>query len=164
MPQLEQIATYPSQVFWLVLSFIVLFVIMWRIAVPRISDALEARQTRIDDNLERATEINKEAKAAIESYEKALAEARAEAQSVIADANAKLAEAAAEREAEMADKLQAKLTESEANIAAAVDAAVDSLRDVAVEVARSATERLVGEAPSESDAASAVDGVVKAQG
>ena len=44
MPQLEQIATYPSQVFWLVVTFVALFLIMWRVAVPRISDALEARQ------------------------------------------------------------------------------------------------------------------------
>ena len=88
MPQLEQIATYPSQVFWLVVTFMVLFVIMWRIAVPRISDALEARQQRIDDNLERAAEIKKEAEAAIEAYEQSLAEARSEAQSAIAEANA----------------------------------------------------------------------------
>ena len=164
MPQLEQIATFPSQVFWLVISFMVLFVIMWRIAVPKISDALEARQKRIDDNLERASSIKKEAETAIEAYEKALAEARADAQGAIAEANARLVEAAAQREAELSEKLQAKVAESEANIAKAVEAAVEHLRDVAVEVAVSATERLVGEAPSESDAAAAVDGVMKAQG
>ena len=95
MPQLEQIATYPSQVFWLVVSFAALFVIMWRVAVPRISDALEARQRRIDDNLERAQEIRAEAEAAMEAYEKSLAQARADAQSRIAQANQELAGAAA---------------------------------------------------------------------
>ncbi len=164
MPQLEQIDTFAGQIFWLVIAFLVLFVIMWRIAVPKISDALEARQKRIDDNLERAAEIKKEAEAAIEAYEKALAEARADAQGAIAEANAKLADVAAKREAELGEKLQAKIAESEANIAKAVEAAVENLRDVAVEVAVSATERLVGEAPSEGDAATAVDGVMKAQG
>jgi F-type H+-transporting ATPase subunit b len=164
MPQLEQIDTFAGQIFWLVVAFLVLFVIMWRVAVPKISDALEARQKRIDDNLERAAEIKKEAETAIEAYEKALAEARADAQGAIAEANARLVEAAAQREAELGEKLQAKVAESEANIAKAVEAAVEHLRDVAVEVAVSATERLVGEAPSESDAAAAVDGVMKAQG
>ncbi|MBT6094643.1 MAG: F0F1 ATP synthase subunit B' [Rhodospirillaceae bacterium] len=164
MPQLEQIDTFAGQIFWLVVAFLVLFVIMWRVAVPKISDALEARQKRIDDNLERAAEIKKEAETAIEAYEKALAEARADAQGAIAEANARLVEAAAQREAELSEKLQAKVAESEANIAKAVEAAVEHLRDVAVEVAVSATERLVGEAPSESDAAAAVDGVMKAQG
>ena len=164
MPQIEQIASFPSQVFWLVISFMVLFVIMWRIAVPKISDALEARQKRIDDNLERASSIKKEAEAAIEAYEKSLAQARADAQAVIAEANAKLAEAADAREAALSEKLQAKTAEAEASIAAAVEAAVDSLRDVAVEVAVAATERLVGEAPAKSDAAAAVDSTIKAQG
>jgi len=168
MPQLEQIATFPSQVFWLVVSFAVLFVIMWRVAVPRISDALEARQKRIDDNLERAAEFKKEAEAAIEAYEKSLAEARAEAQSVIAEANAKLADVIAQREAELGEKLAAQIAASEASIAKAVESAMENLRDVAVEVAVSATERLVGEAPADADAQAAVDksmaGAMKAQG
>ncbi len=164
MPQLEQIATYPSQVFWLVVSFAALFVIMWRVAVPRISDALEARQRRIDDNLERAQEIRAEAEAAMEAYEKSLAQARADAQSRIAQANQELADAAAKHEAALTERLQARLAESEAGIAAAVDAALDNLRDVAVEVAQAATERLVGEAPTEADAGAAVDGAIKARG
>ena len=163
MPQLEQIATFPSQIFWLVVTFIALFLIMWRLAVPKISDALEARQQRIDDNLERAADIKKEAEAAIEAYEKSLADARAAAQSVILEANAKLAEEAAKREAELSDKLQAKMAESEANISAAVDAAMENIRDVAQEVAAAATERLVGEAPADADVAGAVDGAMKAQ-
>ncbi|MEK9755206.1 MAG: F0F1 ATP synthase subunit B' [Rhodospirillaceae bacterium] len=164
MPQLEQIATYPSQVFWLVVTFIALFVIMWRVAVPRISDALEARQQRIDDNLERAAEIKKEAEAAMVAYEKSLAEARAEAQGAIAKAMQEVADAAAKREAELTERLQARLAESEAGIARAVEQAVDNLKSVAVEVAQSATERLVGEAPSAADAGAAVKGAIKARG
>jgi len=111
-----------------------------------------------------AAEIKKEAEAAIEAYEQSLAEARAEAQSAIAEANAKLADTIAQREAELGDKLAAKIAESEANIAKAVETAMENLRDVAVEVAVSATERLVGEAPAEADAQAAVDGAMKAQG
>lgn len=164
MPQLEQIATYPSQVFWLVVTFVTLFLIMWRVAVPRISDALEARQQRIDDYLERAAGIKQEAEAAMEAYEKSLAEARAEAQETVLKATQELADVAAKREAELTERLQAKLAESEAGIAAAVEQAIANLRGVAVEVAQAATERLVGEAPSEADAGTAVDGAIKARG
>ena len=69
MPQLEQISTFPSQIFWLVITFAALFFVMWRIAVPRIADVLEARQKRIDDNLDKAETAKKEAEAAIEAYE-----------------------------------------------------------------------------------------------
>ena len=164
MPQLEQIATFPSQVFWLVTSFLVLFVIMWRIAVPKITDALEARQKRIDNNLERAAELKKEAEAAIETYEKSLAKAHSDAENVIAKANASLAKMISSREAELSDKLQSKIAESEASIAAGINAAAEALRSVAIEVTLEATERLVGERPSSENASAAVDNAIKAQG
>ena len=164
MPQLEQIATFPSQVFWLVTSFLVLFVIMWRIAVPKITDALEARQKRIDNNLERAAELKKEAEAAIETYEKSLAKAHSDAENVIAKANASLAKMISSREAELSDKLQSKIAESEASIAAGINAAAETLRSVAIEVTLEATERLVGERPSSENASAAVDNAIKGQG
>ena len=58
MPQLD-VTTFSSQIFWLVVSFVALFLIMLRVRVPKISDALEARQKRIDDNLARAQELKK---------------------------------------------------------------------------------------------------------
>ena len=164
MPQLEQIATFPSQVFWLVTSFLVLFVIMWRIAVPKITDALEARQKRIDNNLERAAELKKEAEAAIETYEKSLAKARSDAENVIAKANASLAKTISSREAELSDKLQAKIAKSEASISAAINAAAATLRSVAIEVTLEATERLVGETPSSENTSAAVDSAIEARG
>ncbi|MFQ5764023.1 MAG: F0F1 ATP synthase subunit B', partial [Rhodospirillales bacterium] len=60
MPQLD-VNTYLPQIVWLVITFTVLFLIMWRVAVPRIADVLEARQKRIDDNLDKAAESKKEA-------------------------------------------------------------------------------------------------------
>ena len=164
MPQLEQIATFPSQVFWLVISFSALFVIMWRIAVPKITGALEARQKRIDNNLKRAAELKKEAEAAIKTYEKSLAEARSDAENVITKANANLAKTIASHEAELSNKLQTKIAESEANIAAAMNAASETLRSVAIEVTLEATERLVGETPSSENVSSAVDSALQARG
>lgn len=163
MPQLD-ITTFSSQVFWLVVTFIAMFLIMWRVSVPRISDALEARQKRIDDNLARAEELKAEAEAALAAYEASLAEARGEAQGAVHEATAKLVEETHARDAELADAMKKRITESEANIAAAMDAAVANIREVAAEVAASAAERLSGEAPGADDAAAAVDAAIKARG
>jgi len=163
MPQLD-ITTFSSQIFWLVITFIAMFLIMWRVSVPRISDALEARQKRIDDHLGRAEELKKEAEAALQAYESALAEARGEAQSSIMEANAKLLAETQAREAELADAMKKRVAESEANITAAMEEAIGNIRGVAAEVAQSAVERLGGEAPSTDDAGSAVDAVIKARG
>ncbi len=163
MPQLD-VATFSSQIFWLVVTFIALFLIMWRISVPKISDALEARQKRIDDNLNRAEELKKEAEVAMDTYEASLADARSDAQRAILEANAKLAEDAQAREAELSEALAERIAESEANILAAMDEAIVNIRDVAVEVSVSAVERLTGEAPSPDAASSAVDAAIKARG
>ena len=162
MPQLD-VTTFSSQIFWLVVTFIALFLIMWRVSVPKISDALEARQKRIDDNLARAQELKKEAGAALEAYETSLADARAEAQNTLLQANAKLAEETQAREAELGEALTKRIAESEANIAAALNKAIANIHDVAIEVSVSAAQRLTGEAPSVDAASSAVEATIKAR-
>ncbi|MBM10239.1 MAG: hypothetical protein CMF69_11870 [Magnetovibrio sp.] len=164
MPQLEQIATFPSQIFWLVMSFLTLFIIMWRIAVPKIVYALEARQERIDNNLERAAELKKEAEITIDNYERSLAKAHSDAQEILAEANSRLSEIIAAREADLVKNLQTKITESEENIATAVNAAAETLRDVAIEATLNATERLIGEPPSHEDVQTAIENAIAARG
>ena len=72
MPQLD-FSTYLPQVFWLVVTFIALYLIMWKIAVPRIANSLEARQKRIEDYLDRAADAKKEAEETLAAYEQAIA-------------------------------------------------------------------------------------------
>ena len=162
MPQLDT-TTFMTQIVWLVITFAALFLIMWRVAVPRISDALEQRQKRMDDNLNKAAEFKKEAEAAIEAYEKSLAEAREAAHSAIAVANATLLEEAAAKDDELSIKLKAMLSESETNIAKAMEDAMENVREVAEEVAAAAAERLLGETVDAGVVSAAVDTATKAQ-
>ncbi|MEQ8666365.1 MAG: F0F1 ATP synthase subunit B' [Rhodospirillales bacterium] len=161
MPQLEQIATFPSQIFWLIVTFTALFLVMWRIAVPRIADVLEARQKRIDDNLDKAETAKKEAEAAIEAYEASLADARDKAHGLINDTAAQIAADSAEKDAELTEQLHARIVESEKAIANAREKALASIRDTAVEVAIAATEKLIGDAPDRAAVEKAVDGAMK---
>lgn len=162
MPQLDP-TTFSTQFVWLAITFCFLFIVMWRIAVPRISDALEQRQTRLDDNLNKAAELKKEAEAAIEAYEQSLAEARQSAHSAIAEAQATLALEAASKDAELSNKIKTLLSDSEASIARATDEAMGNVREVAEEVAAAAAERLLGDAVDASVVASAVDVATKAR-
>ena len=83
MPQLD-VNTFLPQVVWLVITFTALFLLMWRVAVPRIADLLEARQRRIEDNLDKAQESKKEAEETLAAYEQAMNETRAGANAYIA--------------------------------------------------------------------------------
>lgn len=159
MPQLD-VTTFAPQLVWLVITFAAMFFIMWKIAVPKISDALETRQMRLEDNLKKAEDLQREAEATLASYEKALADARAAAHADIQKIQQQLQEAAAKEEAELGQKLDAKIAESEKAIAAEVEKAMESVRDVAIDVAADAVGKLTGEAPASNKIEGAVDGVL----
>ncbi len=164
MPQIEDVASFLPQVFWLVVTFIALFLIMWKIAVPRIANTLEARQKRIEDYLDRAADSKKEAEETLAAYELAMEEARAEAQAVIAKASRKIAEEAEASDAELSEELNRKFAESEAEIKQAIDGAMDNVRDMALDVAAEVLNRLTGEKPDGKNLAKAVDRAMKAEG
>jgi len=156
MPQLD-VTTFAPQLVWLVITFAAMFIIMWKVAVPKISDALEQRQLRLEDNLRKAEDLKREAEATLAAYEKALADARAEAHNEIQKIQESLQEAAAKEEAEITAKLDAKLAESEKQIAADVEAAMANVRDLAADLAAEVVSMLTGSAPAAGKTASAVD-------
>ena len=145
MPQLD-VNTFLPQVVWLVITFSALFLLMWRVAVPCIADVLEARQRRIEDNLDKAQESKKEAEETLVAYEQAMNEARAGANTHIAEATTRMSGEAAEREAELALDLSTRITAE----------ALDNIRAATFEVAAAVLERLTGEAPAEKSVAKSV--------
>ena len=156
MPQLD-FATYPEQLVWLAITFIVLYLLMWKLGLPRVSSVIEARRKRIDDDLARANELKEQAETAMADYQRALAEARAQAQATVRERTDRFAAEAAERQRQVAAALSEQTKAAEQQIAAAKERAFAEIRDVAVEVARSVTEKLTGAAPDETTLAPAVD-------
>ncbi len=156
MPQLD-VTTFAPQIVWLVITFGAMFLIMWKVIVPKISDSLETRQMRLEDNLKKAEDLKREAEATLAAYEKALADARAQAHDDIQAIQSKLHEAATQEEEDLTAKLDAKLAESEKAIAAEVEKAMENVRGIAADVAASAVEQLAGEAPKAADVEKAVD-------
>ncbi|MBT4888093.1 MAG: F0F1 ATP synthase subunit B' [Rhodospirillales bacterium] len=163
MPQIEQIWSFPSQIFWLAITFAALFLVIWKVAAPRISSVLEARQRRIEDNLDKAANFKREAEAAIEAYEAAIAESRVKAHELINEASHSVAAEAAASEAALAEKLQVRIAESEEAITKAKQEAIAGLRDVALDVASAVVEKLSGESPESANVNQAVDTALKAR-
>ncbi len=163
MPQLD-VSTFAPQLFWLALTFAAMFLIMWKIAVPKIADTLEARQRRIEDNLKKSEDLKREAEATLAAYEKALADARAAAQADIQRIQGEMQAAANQEEAELMAKLDAKLSASERAIAAEVAKAMGNVRGIAVDVAGAALEKLTGDVPAKAAVESAVDAALSGRG
>jgi F-type H+-transporting ATPase subunit b len=143
MPQLDP-STYAGQIFWLVISFVVLYWVLVRLALPRVSEVLEARQRRIDDDLDRAAAARQEAEKALAAYDKRLAEGAAEAQALMRRAAEEMAAEAARQHEALAARLAEEGEAAEARIGAAKTAAVGNIGEVAAEVARSVARRLIG--------------------
>ena len=156
MPQLD-VSTFPPQLFWLAVTFIVLYLLMSKLGLPRVSGVIEARRKRIDDDLARASEVKAEAEAAITAYQRRLAEARAQAQATVRERTERFAAEAAERQRQVAAALAEQTKAAEQQIGAAKERAFADIRNVAVEVARLVTEKLTGAAPEDATLAHAVD-------
>lgn len=143
MPQLDP-SDYPTQLFWLVVTFVPLYLILRRVVLPRIGEVLGARQRHIDTDLEKAGNLKEEADKVMAEYEKALAEARDKASAVIKQASDEMAAESAKRHQTFARELADKTRAAEQRIAAARDEALGNLRVVATEVAAAATAKLIG--------------------
>jgi F-type H+-transporting ATPase subunit b len=143
VPQLD-IWTFPSQIFWLLITFSTLYYLLSRKALPRVSEILEARQDRIAADLDQAQRLRREAEAALATYEQSMAKAQDEAHRLLTEAQNRLQAEAAERQAELDRQLGKQVTEAEQRVAAARDRALAELEDAAVGAAQAAAERLAG--------------------
>lgn len=144
LPQMD-VSTYPSQLFWLALTFLFLYVMMSRIVLPRIGQVIEERRDRIAADLDRAAELKEQSEAALAEYETALAEARAKAQKLAQETRDRLAEEADAEKTALEAELAKKLEAAEAKIAETKEKALASIRDVANDTAAAVVSRILGE-------------------
>ena len=155
MPQLI-VTDFAPQIVWLVLTFAALYLIMAKVALPRIAVVLEERQDRIADDLEQAETYRNDAEAALKAYEAALAEARAGAHEIAQAMRDELAAEAARRKAEVEAELAKQLAAAEGDIRAMREAALANVEVVATEAAAAATARLLGVEIDEAAVAAAI--------
>jgi F-type H+-transporting ATPase subunit b len=160
LPQLDAL-TFPSQIFWLIVSFATLYWLLSRKALPRVSDILEARQTRISSDLDQAAALRNEAEEALRRHQAVVAEAQARAAAQIKETQDRLSAEAAKRQADIDAELNAKLAEAEGRIASAKNQALAEIQGVAAEVARSAVHRLAGIEVDAKDVEAAVGRIVR---
>ena len=163
MPQFDP-SSFASQIFWLVIVFGILYLLLKTLAIPKISDVVDARARRIEDDLDQAARLKTEAETVLAAYEKALADAHKEARSILQEAQSSLSKAAAEREKAFAETMRTKTAEAEERIVAARQAAVDTAREVAAATVQSVTEKVGGISVDEAAAAKAVEAALKERG
>ena len=154
--------TFASQIVWLVITFVALYLLISRIAIPRINGIFEDRAKRIEGDFATAQRAKEEAEAALAAYEKALADARNRAQAIGTEIRDKLNAEAEEKRKALESQLNAQLAEAEKTIGSTKASAMTNVRGIAVDAASAIVERLIGIAPPAPAVAAAVDDALKA--
>jgi F-type H+-transporting ATPase subunit b len=156
-----QVETYASQIFWLVVTFVLLYVLMARIGLPRVGGILESRRQHIEGDLAEAGRLKEQSDAAIAAYEKSLADARARAQALANETRETYAAEAEAARKELDTTLNARIAAAEQTIASNRTAAMANVHDIAVGTASAIVERLLGSAPAGPDVTKAVADTLK---
>lgn len=160
MPQFW-LEDFAPQLVWFGIAFALLYVLMSKIALPRIANILEDRQGRIANDLDQAEQLKAKAEKVIADYEAALSEARAQAKSTLAETALKLAEETEKRTAEVTERLNAEAEAAANRIADAKQAAMAEVREVAIDLTQSISEKMTGEAADSEAVSRAVDNVMQ---
>jgi F-type H+-transporting ATPase subunit b len=155
MPQFDP-STFPSQIFWLVVTFIALYVVVSRLAIPRVGEVLDQRTRLVQDDIDRAAALKAETDQAIAAYEQAMSEARSQAQDHIRSVTSEMKAVADKKTADVSAAVAAQIGEAETRIAKAKSDALAGMRTIAAETARDVVGKLAALTPD----AGAVDQAV----
>ena len=155
LPQFDFANIAASQVFWLLLTFGLLYLLM-RAMLPRISNVVERRAETIGGDLDAAEQARLDAEQKQEAYEAGIAHTRSEAQDLVGKAKAEAARANEARMAEADAAAQARMDEAEAELGGKREAALARLDAISADAAQDIVEKLTGERPAQTRVAAAV--------
>jgi F-type H+-transporting ATPase subunit b len=158
MPQLDP-DTFAPQLIWLAITFIGLYLVMARIALPRIGNAIEHRRDRIANDLDQAQALKEATDRAIATYEARMAEARARAHDMNQETRQKLKDEVEAERARVEAEIAEKVAKAEKRIAKAKDGALVEMEKVAGDLAGDIVAKLIGEKVTRPKAAKAVEQV-----
>ena len=153
--------TFASQLVSLLIAFAALYLIVSRIALPRVGKTIDDRQAAIEGDLAKAQALKDDSDRALKAYETELAAARSRAQAIGAETREKLNAAAEAERKTLEDRLSVKLADAEKTIAATREAAMSNVRGIAGEAAAAIVQRLTGVMPDGKSVESAVDASLK---
>ena len=161
MPQLDP-SVFSPQIIWLIISFVALYLIMAKSALPLVSNVLEERRDQISDDFEHAKDLNADSVNIEAQYERSLDEAKLASKNSIQNSKNTLKKKMDDAQALADSRIATKLSKAESRIIKAKAEAMKNLEDIAVDTTREVFSKLTGTYLAENDARSHVRAEVKA--
>ena len=149
-------STFAGQLFWLTITFGTLYLLMSRVALPRIASILGARQSTIETALTAASSAQKAAEAEALALEQALAKAKTNAQAIAIEARSRSAKEIDAKRHVVESELSARMIAAETEITATKAKAMANVEDIARDAVSAIIEQLTGKAPTAAEIARAL--------
>ena len=144
LPQLNP-ADFSPQLVWLAITFVLLYLILSYVALPRVGEVIEERRDRVQRDLDAAERFKADTDAALAAYEQALSDARQKASGMAKDMRDRLAAETDKEREKVESALSAKLAEAESRISATKSKALASVDEIAADTASAVVTKLLGE-------------------
>jgi F-type H+-transporting ATPase subunit b len=148
--------TFAPQLFWLAVTFGLLYVLLKRFALPRVGEILDERQARIQRDLDKAEALKVETQQALSGYEQSLSDARGRAQGIASDVRNKLLQEVDGERAKIDAEIARQAADAEARIDGSKQKALSNVNDIATETASAIVAKLLGKEVSRDEIQSAL--------
>ena len=156
MPQLNP-EFWISQIFWLIITFGILFIVLTKVILPKISDNLETRKSQILENIETADKQKEESKKKINEYEKIISDSKLKAKSYFNDAREKILDDINKKRASLEKDLDEEIGEIEKEISDLRNKSGEKINKIAAETSAELIKELIGEEVNSSSIAAIVE-------
>ena len=143
MPQLNP-EFWVSQIFWLILTFGILYVVLSKLILPKISNNLESRKSQILENIEAAEKQREDSVTKLEEYEKIISKSKLEAKNIFSQSREKvLKDISAKREV-LDKQIDEEISKAELEISNLRESAPDKINMIAIETSSELIQKLIG--------------------
>jgi F-type H+-transporting ATPase subunit b len=160
MPQLNP-EFWISQIFWLIITFGILFIVLTKVILPKISDNLETRKSQILENIETADKQKEESQKKIDEYEKIILESKIKAKNYFNDAREKILEDINKKRAALEKDLDEEISSTENELSEFKKSSGDKVIKIAAETSAELIKELIGEGVNSSSIAAIVEDQAK---
>ena len=163
MPQLNP-EFWISQIFWLILTFGILYVVLSKLILPKISANLESRKSKILENIEAAEKQREDSEAKLKEYDKIISKSKLESRNIFNEARKKTLKDINSKKEVLDKEIDKEITKAEQEIKSFKDSAPNKINKIAIEISSKLIQKLIGTEVNNSSISAIVDDLSKKNG
>ena len=160
MPQLDP-EFWASQIFWLILTFSSLYLIIWKVFLPKITLSIENRKSRVVNDLDEAQKLKENAEKKLNEYNKIIENSKREAKKIIENNNKKLERDIQNKKKKFNDEIEEELKIVEKEIKDLKESSISNISNIAAETSAEIIKKIIDTEVNKSNVSAIVEDIIK---